>query len=150
MMGISLIPLVSRDFLEFILVRAILSSNNMSPGNGDFLIFTNEKMGWVKFDIKSNKMFFTPQPNLGVAEIYKIISDLQGKNCLLLIDGSLQSQKKMWMNLRNILENHSDPQLREIMVFHSQESIFERGIDDYLEDYRKGIQNRGRNSPLRG
>src|SRR6185437_4316803 len=101
-----------------------------SKGNGDFLILTNPNMGWIKYDIKSERVFFTPSENIAMDEVKDMVKELRKKNLLLIIDGSLQPVSKVH-ELREYLSKSPDPQIREIPVVHPEESNFEGTLDKF-------------------
>jgi len=99
-----------------------------SFGMGDFSL-ENPHLGRIHYDIKTNHLFFQPHENLAMEEVEKIISELNGKPCNLLIDGSFQSIENV-KNLRNNLSK--DSKYKCIEVVHPSESMFEKGLDEYL------------------
>lgn len=87
-------------------------------GNGDYLILTNSR-GWVKYDLKSHKIFFTPNEKVAIGEVKAMVKGLRGKNCELIIDGSLQPLEKV-KELREYLLRSGDPQLSSLKVVHPE------------------------------
>jgi hypothetical protein len=103
-----------------------------ASGMGDFVI-ENPRFGRLHYDIKTNYLFFQPNNELAIDfEVTRVIKEIKGKNCQLLIYGSHQNIERIH-NLRNILSNSNDPLLREIQIVHPNESLFERGISEYLK-----------------